>query len=313
MQRPFWMRWTGWMRWTSRPTALLRRASPGTLVMPGEAWASRNAFVACRDGNGHQRLKAQWQMSTQLAAACGDAGFSGFCPLCAARCRFGRAGDAASFDVREGLACEGCGLNARMRHALSLLLEGLDRASARVYLTEQASPGFVWLQAQVRHAEGSEFGLDAVRRKRLQRWYEGMGGQGALAEADITALGRPDASLDAIGCFDVLEHVPDYRAALREFARVLVPGGRLLLTLPFAETEQDTLVRARVRADGSIEHIEPEEVHGDPVSGGVLCYYHFGWDLLDELRAAGFRHAEWVRSFVPEYAIFGIWALRAQR
>jgi SAM-dependent methyltransferase len=148
---------------------------------------------------------------------------------------------------------------------------------------------------------------------RLQRWFNDLGGQGTLNEADITALRDPDASFDAIGCFDVLEHVPDYRAALREFARVLAPGGRLVLTIPFLETEQQTLVRARLRDDGSIEHLEPEEIHGDPVSGGVLCFYHFGWDLLDALREAGFRRAEWIRSFAPEYGLFGLWALRAER
>jgi SAM-dependent methyltransferase len=100
---------------------------------------------------------------------------------------------------------------------------------------------------------------------------------------------------------------------LREFARVLAPGGRLVLTVPFLETVQQTLVRARLREDGSIEHLEPEEIHGDPVSGGVLCFYHFGWDLLDALREAGFRRAEWIRSFAPEYGLFGLWALRAER
>lgn len=296
-----------------RGARLPRHVAAGTLAMPGEAWSSRADFMALREGKGHERLKAQWQIAVQLAAACADEGWSGLCVLCAARRRFGSIGDAAGFDWREGLACEGCGVNARMRHGLALLLDGLDRNSARVYLTEQASTAFVWLQHSLAHAEGSEFGLDAARRKRLQRWYADLGGRGELNDADVTALARPDASLDAIGCFDVLEHVPDYRAALREFARVLVTGGRLVLTVPFVETEQATLVRARLRDDGGIEHIEPPEIHGDPVAGGVLCYYHFGWDLLDALREAGFRRAEWIRSFVPEYATFGLWALRAQR
>lgn len=307
------MRPPAWMRWRHRPAALPRRVSVDTLAMPGEAWTQRADFLLVRDGVGHARLKAQWQLGLQLGDACVDEGWSGLCVLCAARRGFGRVGQPESFDLREGLACEGCGISARVRHGLALLLDGLDVDHARVYLTEQASPGFIWLQGRVALAEGSEFGLDKSRRRRLQAWFESLGGRGVLAEADITALDRPAASLDAIGCFDVLEHVPDHRAALREFARVLAPGGRLVLTVPFRETEQVTLVRARVGSDGRIEHLEPEEIHGDPVSGGVLCYYHFGWDLLDALREAGFRHAEWVRSFAPEYAIFGLWALRAQR
>jgi len=49
---------------------------------------------------------------------------------------------------------------------------------------------------------------------------------------DITAIPLPDASLDAILCTEVFEHVLDPMAVLREFARLLKPGGKILLSAP---------------------------------------------------------------------------------
>ena len=50
---------------------------------------------------------------------------------------------------------------------------------------------------------------------------------------DITSIPEPDASFDAILCVEVLEHVPDPLAALRELGRLLKPNGQLILTAPF--------------------------------------------------------------------------------
>ena len=52
--------------------------------------------------------------------------------------------------------------------------------------------------------------------------------------SDITAIPAEDQSFDAILCSEVLEHVPEPTHALDEFARLLKPGGTLILTAPFA-------------------------------------------------------------------------------
>jgi ubiquinone/menaquinone biosynthesis C-methylase UbiE len=52
--------------------------------------------------------------------------------------------------------------------------------------------------------------------------------------SDITAIPVENASFDAVMCTEVLEHVPDPVAAIKELNRVLRPGGFLLITAPFA-------------------------------------------------------------------------------
>jgi len=52
--------------------------------------------------------------------------------------------------------------------------------------------------------------------------------------SDITAIPLPNASVDAIMCTEVFEHIPDPIAAVKEFNRLLKPGGYLLITAPFA-------------------------------------------------------------------------------
>lgn len=49
---------------------------------------------------------------------------------------------------------------------------------------------------------------------------------------DATAIPVEDASFDVVLCTEVLEHVPEPQQVIREFARILRPGGTLLLTAP---------------------------------------------------------------------------------
>ena len=74
-------------------------------------------------------------------------------------------------------------------------------------------------------AIGSDFSPDALsfaRSKGLTR----------LLSADSTALPLSSASIDCLVSLDVLEHVEDDVAALREATRVLRPGGVFLFAVP---------------------------------------------------------------------------------
>jgi SAM-dependent methyltransferase len=241
--------------------------------------------------------------------------FDAYCIGCDAPREFAVSwhGTGATADFREALACPTCRLNARMRAALGLLRDRVPSPRADVYATEQASNAYLWLHRRYRGARGSEYGLAAGETAKLALWLARHGVTQGVDLQDVTALTYADRSLDAIVSFDVLEHVPKYHDALREFARTLRPGGWLVATAPFIALSPTTVVRARVLDDGSIEHILPPEIHGDPLSDGVLCYYHFGWDLLEDLKKVGFASAEWHFSWAPEQALFGMWTLLAQK
>ena len=69
-----------------------------------------------------------------------------------------------------------------------------------------------------------------VHRMRACDFNAARGNVDFACPADQIPL--PDASLDSILCTEVLEHVPDPPAVWREFARVLKPGGKVLLATP---------------------------------------------------------------------------------
>jgi len=53
-----------------------------------------------------------------------------------------------------------------------------------------------------------------------------------LSSANALALPFADNSFDKVICSEVLEHIPDYRAALQEIDRVLKPGGLFCASVP---------------------------------------------------------------------------------
>jgi SAM-dependent methyltransferase len=77
---------------------------------------------------------------------------------------------------------------------------------------------------------GTVTGLEPAERSAATARARGAGEvvQGSLEGR----LPFDDAAFDLIACLDVLEHVEDDHAALRELRRVTAEGGRLLVTVP---------------------------------------------------------------------------------
>jgi len=212
----------------------------------------------------------------------------GECFVCAESVNFAVAppGPDGRINWRETLTCPGCGLINRWRsciHLFEAVCEPTGRD--RIYLTERLSPVYRTLAKRYPRLIGSEYVPHARPGELVELHAE------QVRNEDVTRLSFGDRTLDAVLCFDVLEHVPDYRRALREFHRVLVSGGQLVLSVPFSY-QQQTVVRAVVGDRGAVQHLLPPCFHGDPLAaGGVLSYYDFGFDLVDELTRAGFTES----------------------
>jgi hypothetical protein len=286
---------------------------PAALLEHAVACASKSVFDADRAAHS-DRLDARWMRALTAVREAGAAGIAGTCPLCNAPCRFvSPDSDADVPNLREGLVCSGCRTNARIRAGLAMLQALCPDRAAPIYITEQVSSAYLWLRKQYPASIGSEFTHGWWHRMLLtcRLWWRGVVGR--VRSEDVTRLTLATASQRAVASFDVLEHVPDYRVALGEFARVTAPSGWLVLTAPFSGNAHG-IERARVLDDGRIQHLYPAEYHGNPVGGGVLCFHHFGWDLLDDLRAAGYRHAAVVLPWWPEAGLFdGLTMIVAQR
>lgn len=238
------------------------------------------------------------QFENELAL--GDAPLSGICAVCRRPVDFIYGADAnGEINWRESVLCQSCRLNNRMRAALHYFYQRLNPAKdSRIYIAEQLTRMYSLLKKRHPNLVGSEYlGAD----KPFGRESNG------IRNEDLQNLSFANGSFDFLLNFDVLEHVPDHNKCLSEMCRVLRPGGVLLFSAPFGVNCGETVTRAVMEPDGSITHILPPEIHGNPTDpeGGSLSFRTFGWSLLDDLRAAGFGDA-WAEIYwSKEYGYLG--------
>jgi hypothetical protein len=200
---------------------------------------------------------------------------------------------------RECLICPGCRLNNRMRAAIHIFYEMCrPQPDCSLYITEQTTPMYKWFKKAFANVVGSEY-LASGRPN-------GTDKKGRIRHEDLTRLTFADAQFDFVLCFDVFEHIPDYRKAFRECRRVLKKGGILFFTVPFNPHSAENIIRAEISPDGTLNHLLPPEYHGDPLrESGCLCFRHFGWACLDELKHEGFSEAAVCFYWSREYGYLG--------
>lgn len=114
---------------------------------------------------------------------------------------------------------------ARWGRALRLLPR-----DARRVLDAGCAFGFLTRRLARRHREVSGVDLDAGYVARARRAVPGAD----IRIGPMSRLPWPDGHFDAAVCLDVLEHCPDPAAAAAELARVLRPGGTLVVSVPHA-------------------------------------------------------------------------------
>ncbi len=200
---------------------------------------------------------------------------------------------------RECLICPGCRLNNRMRAAIHLFQELCrPRSDCFLYITEQTTPMFKWLNEAFVNVYGSEFlGLDC---------FPGSKNTRGIRHEDLNKLSFADEQFDFVLSFDVFEHIPSYRKAFSECRRVLKKGGALFFTIPFDLHSARNIIRAKILPDGTTKHLMPPEYHGDPLrESGCLCFRHFGWECLEELRSEGFSEVACYLYWSREYGYLG--------
>ena len=95
-------------------------------------------------------------------------------------------------------------------------------------------------------------------------------------------------SFDVVTATEVFEHVANDLMGFSEINRVLKPKGKFIFTVPL-NTSAETIVRARRKEDGNVEHLLAPEYHGDYLRNGILTFRTYGTDIQKILNEAGFQ------------------------
>jgi SAM-dependent methyltransferase len=141
----------------------------------------------------------------------------------------------------------------------------------------------------------ADVGLDPAPGAAAEAARTGAYGQVLVGSA--ARIPFPDGRFAAVVSNCVLEHIPPLDAALAEIARVLRPGGKLVITVP-SERFADSLFWPRLLRRAGLER--PAQAYGrwfNRISRHFHTYSRDEW--LRRLRAVGLRPEAWTSYLSP--------------
>ena len=200
---------------------------------------------------------------------------------------------------KERLVCQRCQFNSRMRSSFHIFLKEVKPVvDSKIYITEQQTSFYALMKKSYPAVTGSEFLNNMIPN--------GETDSNGIRNEDLTKLSFSDGMFDYILSFDCFEHIQAYKIAFAECYRCLKSSGVLFFTVPFNKDECKNLVRAGIDETGRVIHYLPPEYHGNPLNAeGSLCFYFFGWELLEEVKAVGFRDVKALLYWSGEYGYLG--------
>jgi SAM-dependent methyltransferase len=206
----------------------------------------------------------------------------GFCQVCGT---FGE-DDRQAMSSRESMNCGFCGSSYRLRQlsrALSLVINQENHGLVPlVDLVKQ--PAF----KELRIAEINSSGMLHSYLAKLPRLeYSEYGSKDPkVPSQDLQKLTYKNEQFDLVITSDTLEHVPDFKQALKETQRVLKPGGWHIFTIPVV-WGRPTVTRTKKQA-GQPSYLKTKSYHGSG-EADYLVWTEFGDDVVKSIVDQGFE------------------------
>lgn len=186
-----------------------------------------------------------------------------------------------AYSVRESMICPNCGCSARLRslaYALTLLYDKSSSSFSNIIDKGVYSD----MQVAEINACGKLHNFLAKLPNLAYSEYESDDKN--IRTEDLQALSYADESFDLVLDSDTLEHVPDFKLALKEIHRVLKPNGYHVFTVPMILSRK---TRRRVSLEGEGAEVLEESYHGSGEPGNLVAT-EFGRDFIDCLDEVGF-------------------------